>query len=119
MSENQLKHQDFSSKPSHEYIGAEKISDLFELYDRGYRLIEQKRYEEAISCYEEAEEIDPNRTSTWYNRGYALRHLGQYDEAISCFEKVLEINPDHYCARNSIDFIIKYKKYLESSNFLE
>jgi tetratricopeptide (TPR) repeat protein len=63
-------------------------------YSRGNALFDLGRYEEAISSYDKAIEIDPDSQSIWLNRSVAIRNLGRYTEAIISCEKALDINPD-------------------------
>ncbi len=53
------------------------------------------RYQEAISCYDRALEIDPKNHYAWCNKGNVLDDLGRYQEAISCYDRALEIDPKY------------------------
>jgi len=53
------------------------------------------RYEEALSSFEKALELDPLSLSTIAWIGAALRALGRFDESLVWLEKVLEIDPDY------------------------
>jgi tetratricopeptide (TPR) repeat protein len=59
-----------------------------------YGLSQLAKYDEAISCFDKAIEIDPKNTEAWNNEGQALSRLAKYDEAISCFDKAIEIDPN-------------------------
>ncbi|MEM9008266.1 MAG: tetratricopeptide repeat protein, partial [Cyanobacteria bacterium P01_F01_bin.86] len=54
------------------------------------------RYEEAISSYDQALEIKPDKHEAWNNRGISLDDLGRYEEAISSYDQALEIKPDKH-----------------------
>jgi len=68
------------------------------LYNYGnylsYRLPDRK-YEEAIKCYDKALEIEPNNTSILREKSHALSCLNKYNEAIKCLDKALEIEPSN------------------------
>jgi len=63
------------------------------LANKGAALSSLARYQEAISYYDEALEIDPEYLIALNNKGNALSSLGRYQEAISYYDKALEIIP--------------------------
>jgi serine/threonine protein kinase len=48
---------------------------------KGRALRELKRYEEALSAYEQAIRLDPNDANAYYGKGSALNRLKRYNEA--------------------------------------
>ncbi len=62
-------------------------------YNRGISLKNLRRYEEAISSYEQVVAIKPDDHQAWGNRGIALTALGRYEEALVSYNRVLEIQP--------------------------
>lgn len=58
------------------------------------------KYEEAITYYDKAIQIDPNYAFAWRNKGLSLNMLGNYEEAISCYDKAIELDPDYVGAWN-------------------
>ena len=63
------------------------------LIEKGTRLLEDTKYDEALECFDRVISLDPKNTHAWNQKGVALRSLGRYDEAIECFNKALEIVP--------------------------
>ena len=61
--------------------------------NRGVAYAAKSQYDQAISDYTKALEINPRFAWAYYNRGNAYMRKDQYDQAISDFNKVLEINP--------------------------
>ena len=57
-------------------------------------LLQEGRYEEAVSRIDEALAAEPNYLDGYVLKGEALRKLGRYDEAIVALEKGLQLNPD-------------------------
>ncbi len=55
---------------------------------RANSLLELKRYEEAVPCFDKVLEMRPN-SMAWYRKGLCCYHLGQHEEAIACFDKAL------------------------------
>jgi tetratricopeptide (TPR) repeat protein len=62
----------------------------------GFLLREQGRYDEALSAFDRAVEIDPQYTMAWNNRGTTLASLGRYDEAILACDKAIETGQQLY-----------------------
>ena len=52
-----------------------------------------KKYEEAIECYKEVIEINPEIEQAYTNIGAALNYLNRKKEAIPYLKKAIEINP--------------------------
>ncbi len=75
-------------------------------------LLELKRYEEAIPCFDKVLEMRP-RSTAWYKKGLCCYHLRRYDEAISCFDKALAACADK--DRQLADGISRYKKLTEEA----
>jgi tetratricopeptide (TPR) repeat protein len=64
-------------------------------------LYKQGKYNEAITAYDEAIRLDPNRALVWNNKGTALSELGKYDEAIEAYDEAIRLDPNLAIARNS------------------
>ncbi len=65
--------------------------------DRAFALIENKKYKEALSCYEEFEEVFETNDEILVNKGICYLKLEDLDQAKPCFYKALIHNPkDHY-----------------------
>ncbi len=95
------------------------------LLNDGIKLLNQKKYEDSIECFEKALELDPNYENAWYNKGYILLNMGNYLEANECFDKFLEMNHENVYASNVMVFkasglfmLKKYQEQLELSNSL-
>ena len=78
------------------------ISDSSKAVDSGSAEAYSKRallyyttgqYDQAISEYTKAIELNPKNAMTYYYRGNAYRAKDQYKEAVSDYTKVLELNP--------------------------
>ena len=53
---------------------------------KGNEFYRQKRFEDALRCYLNAVQIDPQYADAWYNLGMTCRALGYAGEAVTCFE---------------------------------
>ena len=63
-------------------------------FDKGKSYHDQKRYEEALECYDKALKIKPDDARIWNNKGVDLVELKRYEEALECYDKALKIKPD-------------------------
>ena len=70
-------------------------------FNQGNALVESGRYEEAVSSYDRALEINPDYYQAWVNRGIVLNALGRSEEAVASYDRALQINPELYQAWNN------------------
>lgn len=56
----------------------------------GLEHIKNKKYEDAITAYDSAIGLDPERYNAWHLTGNALRELRRYNEALECYDKAIE-----------------------------
>ncbi|GGF00016.1 tetratricopeptide repeat protein [Flavobacterium limi] len=73
-----------------------KTKDIDYLSDKGYVLIVQKKYEEALKLYLYIEKIEPNRYSTASNIGTLYELTGENQKAYNWIKKSIEINPESH-----------------------
>jgi Flp pilus assembly protein TadD len=78
--------------------------------DRGIAYGEKGRYDQAISDFSKAIEINPRYGKAYNNRGIVHRLKGQYDQAISDFNKAMEINPKDAQAHNNLAWLLATAK---------
>jgi tetratricopeptide (TPR) repeat protein len=70
-----------------------KTKDLDYLSDKGYILIIEKKYNDALSLYLKIEKLNPNRYSTASNIGTLYELMGNNEEALKWINKAILINP--------------------------
>ena len=84
---------------------------------KGYSLGLQKKYREALECYEKALKLNPDSPIAWSNMGFIYRVLGNYDKAIEYNKKAIELNPGLAGAWDNLGFSYdgsgKYDKAIE------
>jgi tetratricopeptide (TPR) repeat protein len=73
-----------------------KTNDIDYLSDKGYILIVQKKYDEALKLYLNIEKLKPNRYSTASNIGTLYELIGENQKAYNWIKKSIEINPDSH-----------------------
>ncbi len=69
------------------------LNDADAYLKRGLAYAKKGQYDQAISDFTKALEINPRYAYAYNNRGLTYWNKGQYDQAISDFTKALEINP--------------------------
>lgn len=65
------------------------------LNDRGYDFLEEDRYNEAISHFDEAIALSPRFPLAYINKGIAFRKMRRYDEAIGWYDRIIEFRPGY------------------------
>lgn len=93
---HQFKIKDFPALILDLEKGYEKTKDLDYLSDKGYVLIIQGKYDEALKLYLEIEKIKPNRYSTASNIGTLYELMGENQKAYEWIQKSIKINPNSH-----------------------
>ncbi|HVM72577.1 MAG TPA: tetratricopeptide repeat protein [Anaerolineales bacterium] len=68
------------------------------ILERGNDLYKANCYMEAILCYDDALQLDPENASIWNNKGLCFNDMSLNERANSCYKKALEINPKYLFA---------------------
>jgi tetratricopeptide (TPR) repeat protein len=69
--------------------------------ETGVKLKAQKKYREAIKCFDEVVSINPGDTHAYFaycNRGAAYTELGEYEKALADLNKAISMNPNEESA---------------------
>ncbi len=61
---------------------------------KGTTLLYQRRFDEALTAYDEAINLNNQYASAYYNRGHVKRRLGRFKEAIDNFNQAIEYAPN-------------------------
>ncbi len=69
--------------------------------NRGKLLLEEKKYEEALSDFNKAVELDPNFAQVYNNRGALLMDLNRYEESKKDFDRAVALQPQFAFAYNN------------------
>jgi tetratricopeptide (TPR) repeat protein len=78
--------------------------------NRGNAYAKKGQYDQAISDFNRAIEINPRYTMAYNNRGIVYRIKGRYDQAISDFNKAIGINPLDPEAYNNLAWLFATAK---------
>lgn len=71
------------------------VSQTYDLNIKGIGLIQTGQIDEAVACFDEAIQINPNEYQAWYNKGTTLELTEKYADAIKCFDEVIRIVPEY------------------------
>lgn len=55
-------------------------------------------FDQAITCFTNAIDIEPNKADFYHNRGFAFRKKKEFDSAIKDYENAIKIDPAHFKA---------------------
>jgi hypothetical protein len=64
------------------------------------------QYEEAMKCFQNAVEIDPQNSQYWVNEGECWEALGNLDAAMSCYNQALKVKADNSEAKTAKEKLI-------------
>jgi tetratricopeptide (TPR) repeat protein len=85
------------SSPSSDARSAAKAS-----YERGKRLLEAKRFQEAITEFRETLKSTPDAPLLHNLLGYCHQQLGQTEQAIAEFKRAIALKPDYKAAHSNL-----------------
>jgi len=71
----------------------------------GYRLLNQKHYDQAIAVLRLVTEIYPDSWNSWDSLGEALMTSGKLDKALASYEKSVKLNPESVTGPKAIEDI--------------
>ena len=69
------------------------LDEIRALNEKAKIYFKEGNLEQALKCYEESMNINPNRAETWALKGHILNKMGRIEEGFNCYEKSLEISP--------------------------
>lgn len=82
------------------------ISEADNLFLKGNKLYEEKKYDEAIASYEAAIKLSPTQWGYYFNLGLSYKKLDEREEAKAAFEKAQELNHESYNANKELAEIL-------------
>ena len=74
-------------------------------YQKGMKLLGEKRYPEALSEFQAVERVAPNIPQGPSGQGIALALMGRTDEAVQKLARALEIDPSFWVARRELGIV--------------
>jgi tetratricopeptide (TPR) repeat protein len=94
------------------------ISEADQLFLKGNKLYEEKKYDEAVATYGEAIKLSQNQWGYYFDLGLAYKKLEKRDEATAAFKKALELNPEAYSINKEMgEIFAKAGNFEEAKSF--
>ncbi|MEG4027523.1 MULTISPECIES: tetratricopeptide repeat protein [unclassified Microcoleus] len=85
-------------------------------HNLGNFLQESGRFDEAVSAYKQAIELNPNFSWSYHSLGDVLLKLEQWDEAVAAYKKAVELNPDFSWSYHNLgDALLKLRQWEEAA----
>jgi Flp pilus assembly protein TadD len=92
----------------------QKIPDAY--YNRGYYLVQEKRYEEALKDINKTIELDPDYYQAYNIRGNILNGYNQHEQALDNFNKAIALKPEASTYNNRGLVFRDLQRYQEAIN---
>ncbi len=87
-----------------------------ELYNKGYKLEHENKFDEAIVAYKNAIAVDPSNIDAYDNAGLCYRRIGNLDSAEHYYKLSIQLYPAGTVARQDIaSLYTQEKKYDEAT----
>ena len=71
----------------------DKDSDVTELYEKGRKAAKDKKFQDALRLFQEAQQKDPENPDVLNMLAYTQRKLGNLDDAFTNYRKALTLRP--------------------------
>lgn len=81
------------------------------LNQAGIERFSQNQLKEAIACYREALQVDPDAPYTYNNLGLAFYAFGLVEEAVECCKQALERDPNNLNAWSNLLYYLHYRNF--------
>ena len=75
----------------------------------------QKKFNEAVACFQRALQFQPDNAEAHNNLGVALQHLIELDQAMECHRRALQAKPDYPDAYNNLGNVFKEQGKLKEA----
>lgn len=117
------------TQPSINMNEGKDIGKAFQLFQQGVNEMKEQRYENAISTFQSAQELDPQNPKIYYNLGSCYYSLKEYSLALSYFSDAIKFNPSdtssmiysgmiHYTEGRIQESIMLYTKAIDINDQL-
>ena len=71
----------------------DKQEEALQYYNKGEDFFIDKKFDDALTCYEKAIELEPSDAYYWTLKGLTLYDLEKYQDALVCCNKAIELDP--------------------------
>ena len=70
-----------------------EVDKVNHFFKKAFNFGEEKKYAEAVACYDKVINLAPNHYIAWYNKATDLARLNKYEEAIVCYNVAIKLHP--------------------------
>lgn len=85
------------------------MADARSLYQEGLDHLVAQRYDEAVDCYRQACEAEPEYALAWNGLTMALQRKGDLDAALEAARRLVDLEPEDALAHTSLSIIYQQK----------
>jgi tetratricopeptide (TPR) repeat protein len=92
-----------------------EVDEANHFFNRAFNFEKEKKYAEAIACYDKVIKLVPIHHLAWYNKAGALTRLDKYEEAITCYNVAIKLYPTNgsfWTNKGLVSLLLK--KYTEA-----
>lgn len=90
-------------------------ANVFDWANRGNELYRLEQFEEALTAFNRAIQMQSDFYPAWYGRANVLASLERYEEAIAAYDRATQINPNFYLAWRDRGAMLAFlKRYSEA-----
>ncbi len=84
---------------------ADRLDESYRSVSQGRSFAAAGKYEEALSAFQRATEVDSGNAMAWANLGAMYGLLRRDAEARSCYDKALSLNPENWLAHYNLGLL--------------
>ena len=70
-----------------------EVDKVNHFFKKAFNFGKEKKYAEAVACYDKVIKLTPNHYIAWYNKATDLARLNKYEEAIACYNEAIKLHP--------------------------
>jgi Flp pilus assembly protein TadD len=85
------------------------VTDARALSKQGFQHFANDRLDEAVDCYRQAVEANPELAIAWNGLSMAYRQKGDLDAAIEAARKLIELEPDEPLSHTNLSILYQNK----------
>ena len=74
-------------------IQQSEVDEANHFFKKAFNFGKEKKYAEAVACYDKVIKLTPNHYIAWYNKATDLARLNKYEEAIACYNVAIKLHP--------------------------
>ena len=67
-----------------------EVDKVNHFFKKAFNFGKEKKYAEAVACYDKVIKLTPNHYIAWYNKATDLTRLNKYEEAIACYNAAIK-----------------------------